>query len=440
MKRAQAVVLGGSIAGLLAARVLSDRFDRVTVVERDPEPTAAELRPSASHGRHSHILVVRGRELFERWFPGLDAELAAKGAVEIEWGSQCLIYASRGRVPRFDAGLRTRHASRATLEAAVRRRVDAISNVSLTWSQRACHPIHERGRVVAVQLEGGTRLDAGLVVDATGRRSAIERWYVEAGLAPPATTVVDADLAYATRYVRDAKLPEGYRGALSAARAPDVPLAGALWPLEDGRWLVTLAGIAGHVPPTDAEGFGRALAELASPELATAVESATPASKIWGYRQAANRWRRFDRLSRHPEGLVAVGDAVCSFNPVYGQGMTVAALEVAQLETALGKGLEGLARRYYAALPRAIGPAWLLAVTEDSRWPNTVGADRGVSARIARSYVDQVLAAAATNRAAAAAFLEVMHMTRTPSGLAHPAVVAAAVGSLFRRSEAPPPA
>lgn len=440
MTETHAVVLGGSIAGLLSARVLSERFDRVTVIERDTEPRGTELRPSASHGRHSHILVSRGRELFERWFPGLDDQLAAAGAVEIEWGSQCLIYASRGRVPRFDAGLRTRHASRATLEATVRQRVVERPNVQVRWGQRSPGPVVERGRAVAARLEDGSRIDADLVVDATGRGSAIERWYADAQLEPPTTTVVDADLAYATRYVRGAALPDGYRGAPSAARAPDIPFAGALWPLEDGRSLVTIAGMAGRVPAPTEEGFRESLRHLACKEIATAVETSTPASKIWGYRQAANRWRRFDRIARHPERLVAVGDAVCSFNPVYGQGMTVAALEVAQLEAALDGGDNDLTRRYYKALPAAIDPAWLLAVTEDSRWPDTVGADHRLSARVTRAYVDRVLSAAASSRAAARAFLEVMHMTRPPAGLARPAVLAATMGGLIRRTESTPPA
>lgn len=432
MTEARAVVVGGSIAGLLAANVLAERFERVVVVERDPRPRGDVLRPSVSHGRHSHILVARGRERFEHWFPGLDVELAATGALEIEWGSQCLIYASRGRVPRFNAGLRTRHASRATLESLLRRRVTAVPNVQIMWGRRVTEPVFEGQRTTAVALDDGSTLEAELVVDATGRRSPIDDWYARAGLEPPRTTVVDAGLAYATRYVRGAVLPDGYRGALSAARAPDVPFAAALWPLEDERWLVTIAGIAGHVPPTDDEGFGRALERLTCSEISQALAPSEPASKIWGYQGTANRWRRFDRASAHPERLIAVGDAVCAFNPVYGQGMTVAALQVERLEAALRRGLDGLPRRYYAKLPHAISPAWLLAITEDSRWPTTVGAERGVAARLSRGYVDRVLAAAASDRRAARAFLEVMHMTRSPAGLARPAVLAATVREFMR--------
>jgi 2-polyprenyl-6-methoxyphenol hydroxylase-like FAD-dependent oxidoreductase len=422
-----ALVLGAGMAGLLCARTASDHFDRVLVLDADELPDGPEDRRAIPQGHHSHVLLSQGRALFEGFFPGLDAELEALGCENVDWAGDCAVFSSAGKVPRFSSGLVTRPCTRALLEYVVRRRVLALPNVIIRGGTKIAGLMGDGKRVIGALVEGAAEvLKADLIIDATGRHSEAPKWLEQLGCAATQTTVVDSFLGYATRlYQRPADTADlGFKGVLINTRPPEVPGAGALWPIEGNRWLITLAGTARHYPPTDEAGFRAFAASLQSPLLAEAIDRATPLGPIRGYRRTENQWRHFERLDRWPEGFVVVGDGVCAFNPVYGQGMTVAALEARMLGELLQAwpGVCGLARVFQRRIVKAIAPAWLVATGEDLRWKTTVGGEPSAATRFSHWYMSHLMAMTPRSERMVEAFLSVVHMTRTPPSLFHPRI------------------
>ncbi len=408
------------MAGLLAAAALAPCVRDVVVVEADALADGAEGRAGVPQGAHSHVLLVRGREVMEELLPGIDAELAVHVPDEVDWANDCVVVSAAGQVPRFRSSIVTRPCTRPLLEWCVRRRVLALPNVRVVRAKVEA-PLWTGDRVTGV-LAGGAEMRAELVVDASGRRSRTPGWLRARGFSAPDETVVNARLGYATRTFERGRSPRDWKGLVVSTQPPHNPRAAALWPIEGDQWLVTLAGTAGNHPPTDDAGFLAFARALATPLVHDAIADARPTSKIRGFRDTANRWRRYDRMTTLPEGLVVVGDGVCAFNPIYGQGMTVAGLEAAHLARLVGAAgsLDGLWRAYYRASPRWIEPAWLLATSEDCRWPQTEGGSRGVLARAQHWYIDRYMDLTPHSAPMVETFLAVMHMTRPPSAMATP--------------------
>jgi 2-polyprenyl-6-methoxyphenol hydroxylase-like FAD-dependent oxidoreductase len=439
-----AVVIGGSMAGLLAARVLAAHFERVTIVERDTLPDGPEFRGGVPQARHLHVLLSRGQQLVEQYFPGIVAELSAAGAPTIMWPTEMLWLMPAGWCARFAPGTPYTSLSRELLEWHVRRRLAASPRVTFL-------PAHDVTGLVAspdgtairgVQLRARGRgadgreptehLLADLVVDASGRGSHTPRWLEALGYAPPEETRINSFLAYASRYYAP---PEGFRadwkGLFFNAKAPHLPRGGALFPVEGGRWLVTLAGIGGEAPPVDDEGFLDFARGLRSPILYEAIKHARPLSSVAGYRRTENQLRHYERLPRWPERLLVTGDAACAFNPIYGQGMTVAALDAlalhrclrAQEQTRPDGDLTGLPRWFQQAVAAASATPWLMATGEDLRYPTTEGARPGLVTRLMHRYLDRVNLAATHHVGVNRAFGQVLNLLAPPSTLFRPSVV-----------------
>src|SRR5881409_3829780 len=272
MTTQRAVVIGGSIAGLCAARVLADYFDRVTVLDRDNYPEGPAERAGVTQGRHVHALLARGRRELERLFPGFERQMLGAGAHEIDFARDFATLRGAGWMAREESGIATLFASRTLLETIVRDllrvvpRVELLEHTAVTGlvAERRRHP-----RVRAVRLADG-ELAAELVVDASGRGSKAPAWLGALGLEPPAETVVDSHSGYATRWYREpepARWPAEWwwKGIWVDPHEPEHMTAGVLFPVEGGRWIVTIAGIAGHYPPSDEAGFGAELPRLLEP-------------------------------------------------------------------------------------------------------------------------------------------------------------------------------
>src|SRR5688572_23333008 len=432
------------MAGLAAASVLSKHVERVTVLERDALPAGASDRPGVPQGFHQHVLLAEGRHVLERLFPGLDADLGAAGAEPVAWGRDVLIFAPKGRVRGFDGEILTRPCTRALLEHAVRQRVRAQSNI--TWMER-CEAVglgtSRPGRVERVVVRsrdnGHERvLEAGLVVDTTGRRSQLPGWLNQLGYAAPPETVVNPFLGYATRRYR--RIPQsvtGWKAIEMSTRAPDVPRAAGIWPAEDDQWIVTLVGTSRDYPPVDEAGFLEFSRGLIDPVVHEFLTRAEPLSEIRGYRRTENRWRRYDRLQRFPDRLLVMGDAVCCFNPIYGQGMTAAALQAELLDQLLRRagrrsgGLEGALHAFRHRVAGIIESAWLLATSEDYRWPATEGPPLGLMERLGYLYTDWMLETAVHHGEVVQAFLEVSHMLRRPASVLRPSVSRLVIGHVL---------
>jgi 2-polyprenyl-6-methoxyphenol hydroxylase-like FAD-dependent oxidoreductase len=438
-----AVVLGGSVAGLLAARALSETFDRVTVIDRD-RLNAAGPRKGVPQGLHAHFLLARGREVLEELFPELTADLAGAGGIRMDphddlaWfnGPQPMI---GGRSDLMALGL-----SRPALEDYVRARVDQLSNVDLLGGYEAVRLLAnaDRRAVIGVRViatDGADERDlaADLVVDATGRSNRGPTWLAQLGYEPAREEVVDADVVYATRvYRRSSWLPSGKYGLLTGI-SPAHPYGTVVLPMELERWIVTTAGFGDDLPPTDVDGFNAFATRLPVEDIRHVVHEAEPLSEPRRFRVPASVRRRYEKLTRVPDGYLAVGDALCAFNPLYAQGMTVAAMEAMVLRDCLRASRAGLPQRFYAAAAKVIDIPWDMAVGGDLAYPWVEG-QRTTKVRILNAYMAKLLRAAETEEAVSLAFLRTINLANGPEKLFAPSVLRRV---LFpRRPPAPTPA
>ena len=464
------VVVGGSMAGLLAARVLADHFGHVTIVDRDRFPDGPAFRPGAPQSRHLHALLARGQELMEGLFPGLVAELTDAGAVLIAWPADALSLAPSGWTRRFPTDQTPLSMSRHLLEWAIRRRVAALGHVRFlegceaigllsSQDQRAARGVRLRYREPADRADrahgGGTALPpdeelaADLIVDASGRDSHAPRWLQALGYDAPPESRVNAFLGYATRFYRP---PRGFtadwRALFLRGVAPRIPRGGALFPIEGDRWIVTLGGYGRDYPPTDEAGFLEYARSLRSRVLYDAIKDAEPLSPIYGYRRTDNQLRHYDRLDRWPERFVVIGDAVCAFNPIYGQGMTVAALEAAALAACLrdqrrrppAGDLRGLAQQFQQRVGTIVATPWLVATGEDRRFPTTEGPRPNPATRLVQRYMDRVVAVATEDPQVFGAFSDVVNMLAPPRRLFRPAILRRVLAGLKEPHLVEPPA
>lgn len=444
LQRDHAIVIGGSIAGLLAARVLSEHFARVTILERDELPAGDGDRAGVPQGRHAHALLVGGRQNIEGLFPGITAELVDAGAPLLDQGLDSLSLFKTGWAPRVRSGVMALCLSRPLLESRVRRRVAALPNVAIRERTEVvgltADAAGARATGVRAQRRGEAgaaeeRIAADLVVEASGRASRLPDFLAKLGHARPAQTVVNAHVGYASRaYTRPAG-GRDWEALWLQTRPPQSPRGGILLPTEGGRWLVTLMGVGGEYPPTDEDAFLAFARSLPSPAIYEAIKGAEPAGGIAGFRRMENRLYHYDRLSRRLENVIALGDAACALNPTYAQGMSVASFSALALGDELRAwrrpGLDGFAARFQRRLAKLIAPAWMMATSEDARWPTTEGAPNDAPTRFMHWYTDQVFGLVAKRADAYVAFLEVMHMLRPSTALFAPWLVAAVVRGLL---------
>jgi 2-polyprenyl-6-methoxyphenol hydroxylase-like FAD-dependent oxidoreductase len=429
-----AVVIGGSIAGLLAARVLTDYFDDVTIVERDSLPDTVAPRKGVPQGRHAHGLLGLGQQVMTRYFPGLFEELRAQGATPVDLAYDTGWYQAGCWRARVDSGMVASLQSRPFLETAVRRRVQALPNVrfltghTATGLQAGADSSHITG--VQVQSQAGadeTILPAALVVDAGGRGSRAPQWLEALGYPPVEETHVKMDVGYTTCFFRR---PPGFAAdwkmLILIPQPPHETRMGLLLPMEGDQWMVSLCGWHRDYAPTDRAGFLEYARTLPVPDLYHAIKDAEPVTPIAAHKIPSNQWRHYERMARFPEGLAILGDALCSFNPTYGQGMTAAALDVTVLETCLRRhaarrapGLDGLADRYRRKVAGAVATPWLLATVEDFRYPQTEGVRPPVTPLL-HWYLDRLYAATEHDPRLVTRFLRVMHMHSSPATLFAP--------------------
>jgi 2-polyprenyl-6-methoxyphenol hydroxylase-like FAD-dependent oxidoreductase len=440
-RRHHAVVVGGSLAGMLAARVLSDHFDRVTLLERDCFPETPAARKGLPQGRHAHVLLERGRRVLERFLPGLTGALVRAGAEPLDATRDVAWMSPSGWYVRFPGDLLMLTSTRDLIDWGVRGRVAALPNVRIRQGADVAGLIRGPGDgpcVAGVRLRsrtaddevdsGGAELAADLVVVADGRNSRLPAWLAALGYEPPEETVVNSFQGYASRlYRRPAAFASDWK-ALSVQQAPpDDPRGGLISPVEGGRWLVSLVGGDGDYPPTDEAGFLAFARSLRSPVLYEALAAAEPLTPIAGQRATENRLRHYDRLGRSPEGVVALGDAVCAFNPVYGQGMTAAALGAEVLDRWLREVSHrspGRSRVFQRCLAQATAAAWQLSAGADYRFRTTEGPPLGRVARLAGGYLAGVMRAATRRPWVRQRLAEVIHLLRAPSALFGPGVLA----------------
>lgn len=425
-----AIVLGGGIAGLLAARALARHFDRVTVVDRDRLPNDARYRDGVPQSRHLHGLLRRGLIEMEGLYPGLESELVEAGAVRLS-GPDFLRLTAFGWAERFDSPAIVA-ASRELIEWSIRRRTLADPKVRVLDEHVIEGLVASSGGSIVIGVELRSRrgdstcvLMGDLVVDATGRNSRAPEWLRDLGFSEPRQTVINSFLGYAScAYRIPPRCSADWKVLMVGDQPPIMGRAAVLAPIEGGRWLVTLVGYGRDYPPTDREGFLEFARSLRSDLIYRAIRDAEPLTRISGFRATLNRRRHFEEMARWPERFVVLGDAACAFNPVYGQGMSVAAMTAAALRQSAGDFAQpGFARRIQARVARLSHDAWVIATGADARYPTTEGRQSGAIDRAMQRYLDRVIEASLQDAQVNEAFLRVVHLLESPTTLFRPSLV-----------------
>jgi 2-polyprenyl-6-methoxyphenol hydroxylase-like FAD-dependent oxidoreductase len=434
----RAIVIGGSVAGLAAAGALSRHFARVTLIERDDYPSEPAARKGTPQARHVHVLLKQGEAALERLFPGFFDELEGRGAQRVDTAGDARWYYYGGWKARFKSGIEMVSQSRPLLEWSLRRRVGALVNTDVMGGDVQGLESSD-GRVTGVRLrrkdgasDGLETVAADLVVDASGRGSRTPHWLESLGVGAPPESEVKVDVGYATRFYERTEAQRDWTALLCHPRFPD-KRCGVLLPIENGLWMLTLVGWFGDHPPANEAEFLAWARSLAIPDLYEAVRDAKPVSEIALHRFPSNRRRHYERVSRMPDGLVVLGDAACSFNPVYAQGMATSALGASALESLLaeegGAARAGFSQRFQARLARITDSPWLLATGEDFRSDEAIG-ERPAFMPLLGWYTARVHQLTWRDPFAAKRFLEVMHLVRPPSALFHPRVALRALTTL----------
>ncbi len=364
-----AIVIGASIGGLCAARVLSDFYDRVTVYERDELPDGPANRSAVPQGRHVHLLMARGAQEFETHFPGLLDEMVAAGVPILENRPDCIHFGAAGHVLGTHHRLQTEFTayvpSRPQLEWQIRRRVTAIDNVDVVRAA-VSEPRFDaaRQRVIGVELDSGDAVDADLVVDAAGRGTRLPVWLAQWGFERPREDSIDVGIGYATQQLR---IPEGLiaEKVVVAGASHEQPLGLGMLYYEDGTWGLTTFGVAKVEPPHDFAAMCALADEIVPAHVAAAIRQGEPIGDVAFHKYPTSRWRRYDKLDRFPAGIIPFGDAVVSFNPTFGQGMTMTSLQAGHLKRALETPGADVAREFNRATAKTTYPVWTMNAIGD---------------------------------------------------------------------------
>lgn len=406
------------MAGLLAARILSEHFKKVIIVERDLLPNGPEHRRGVPQGRHAHALASGGYEAIKELFPGIENELTSAGALPADALLNGQWHFEGAPLARSESDLNGLLVSRPTLEAHIRRRVCSIPGVELIESESARQLLISGGKVGGVVTEYGC-IEADLVVDATGRGSRAPAWLRALGYPEPEEETVGVDLTYSTRHFR--RYPNDLGGDLFAvvSPTPEGKRGGVMIAQEGDTWVVTLFGHFGERAPGDLEGFRDYARTLPSPVIAQFLQSAEPIDEDHSYRFPASVRRRYEKLTRFPNGFLVFGDAICSFSPAYGQGMSSAALQALALRKELVAGTIDIATRFFRSAGKVIDNPWKIAVGGDLKMPETVGR-RSLGIKLINWYVSKLHNLGHHDPKAAAAFVRVAQMRASPASILRP--------------------
>ena len=442
----RAVVLGASMGGLLVARVLSDFFRTVTVVDRDALADDPAPRRGVPQSRHPHLLLARGAQIIEELFPGILDDLVADGVPVWGDGDLSKLYLSFGGHDMVRSGRLTVDpkdmtmylASRPFLEYHVRRRLQAITNVTMLGGHDFAELMTKSGRVTAarvVEHDGGAdrELAADLVVDAMGRGAHTPAFLEHLGYGRPDEDHIVIRTTYVTQRLR---IPPGTLNEMFANISPSEgrPTGMFLVHNENDTWIFTTYAMLGQEPPRDLAGMLSFASAYAPAHLLDAIRAGEPVGEVTQHRMPSSQWRRYDKMQRFPDGLLVSGDAICSFNPIYGQGMTVSALDAAALRNCLRRGSADLARRYFRASAKPIGVAWQMAAASDLAFPEVQG-KRSRSMRVTNRLVDLAAAACESDSVVFGRFFKVNGLVDAPVRLAHPEFIYRVAAANIRRRQ-----
>ncbi|HTO65737.1 MAG TPA: FAD-binding monooxygenase [Bradyrhizobium sp.] len=433
-----AIVIGASMGGLLAARALADVFPLVTVVERDAFPDPDTPRKGVPQGHHAHGLLSRGRRVIEDFFPGWTEGVIEAGGIRADVARDVAWYGHGVALKQVPSDLEGLAASRPVLEGHVRRRLLALPGVRAIQNGAVLGLVanEDRSAVTGVQVRRGDgqehTITADLVVDASGRGSLTPAWLEALGYERPQEERIEVGIGYTTRlYRRHAGELGGKVAVVVAGNEPNWRNGAILFHSED-CWIVSIGGYFGDHAPDNAQMFAAYAGSFPTPEIHDIVAHAEPLGDFVSYRYPANVRRRYERLTRFPKNFLVFGDAISNFNPIYGQGMTVAAQQAIALRDTLHEARTDYARRFFDAAAGIVDVPWDIAVGNDLRHPRVSGA-RPAKVRFINWYIGKLYRAAQHDGGLATAFLRVANLEVPPETLLDPAIVARVIRGNLRR-------
>lgn len=439
-KRDHAVVIGASMAGLLAARVASDFYKRVTVLERDISHDV-EPRKGVPQGHHSHVLLTKGHSILNSLFPSFTQDCINQGAIIRDVRDRYDFY-YRGYWPHMKTDMTFTGISRPALEYLVRGYVAKIANITMQYGYEVQGFSYDKNDILGVKvsnrMDGSAfMLAADLVIDAQGRGSRTPQWLTDNGFLAPSESHVHVNIKYATRIYSRGVCDENARTHLVVHDAPHTTKAGCAIPIEQNRYIITLADMFGKPVPASHDDFLRFAKTLAAPDIFNLISKESPQGETHHYNFPYSRWRHYEKMSFHPRGLVVVGDAVSSFNPIYGQGMTVAALDA----QTLGEWLKN-DKHNHKALAQDIAAnvqhAWDISVGADFAFPNTIG-PKAFGVDFVNWYFKRFTKLAPYNPELTRLFFEVTHLLKKPHALFQPRIIAQVLLGRQRNKNNPAP-
>jgi len=434
------IVIGGSIAGLVSARVLLNHFDHVTLIERDQLPDDPTIRPGVPQASHVHVLLLKGYQLLEEFFPGLSQDLRNQGALRLDWIGDWHFLTTWDWLPEQQVGLEGLICSRLLLEWYLHQCLQQEQGFCLKAGSKVQSLLYNNHRITGITFQnqrGIHTLDAELVVDASGRNSQLPHWLQQLGYKTVPATKVNPFLGYASRWYQAPAHSAVTKGIMLTRKPGVTRREGVLYPIEGNRWVVTLSGVEGDYPTADDKEFLAFAKTLRHPMIYEAISSAQPISPIRCYRGIDNCWHHYETLSAMPEGIVTLGDAVCAFNPAYGQGMTVAAMEAKTLDHYLSQmspTSKGFSLKFQREVAKLVKLPWLIATGEDFRWEATTGKRPGWFYQTLQRYFDQVTQLANKDLETTVKWVKVMHLVESPTQLFRFSIIKKVIAQLIQQN------
>lgn len=418
----RAIVIGGSMAGLLAARVLADVFTEIIIVEADEPPDGSLPRSRVPQGHHSHVLLERGKRILESLFPGITQELIQNGSIVSDFADDLAWFHFGEWKKRFPSGIQVVQQTRPFLEGHIRQRIDGIPNIKVRYHSRATGLMlsDDRNHVQGVKVRNeSARLEdaitADLVVDAGGAGSQTFKWL---NINEDASDTVPIDLFYATRFYRTEWVDRGWTNLMISAQLPEHPYAGVVIPFENQIIGVTLGGYLREPPKTEAD-YEHIAKMLPQPHIHDFIQKATPVSELKVYRIPSQSRKRSNIADKLPSRFIMIGDSYCRFDPLYGQGMTVAAMEADLLRQAFDRlpareTMDTAIRNYWGKLPKLTNAPWDMALVEAYRHPGITGT-RPIGIGMKQWLTQKIYKVSAHDHSVYLRLAQVMNLTRSSS-------------------------
>ena len=427
-----AVVIGAGMGGLASAKAIAPYFEHVTVLDRDILPEKPAPRIGTPQARHAHALLASGERALEALFPGIGRDFVKGDAAPLRVGRD-VIWERPGYdpFPRRDLGFDVISASRPMIEHVCRRRLQEDPKVEIRSRARVVDlvPSANHSAVAGVRYEDAEGhvqdLPAGLVVDASGRAAPTLSFLDRIGAPKPDETVIGIDVGYASAIVEPSKGDRDWLGVMHMGQPPDEGAGALILPIENGRWLVSLGRRPGGDMPADIESLVAFSKNFRTPTIYEALRTAKPLTQVARYGFPASVRRHFDKLDL-PSGLVPIGDSICRFNPLFGQGISVAALEAVALGDLLGARaaspdpLAGLGRDFVAQIQNLLDAPWSVAVS-DFAYPTTTG-ERPPDLAKRLLYSQAIVRLAAEDADVHKLMVEVAHLLKPPQALREPPI------------------